>query len=313
MIPKKVIALSVLVGIASAVVVLALFSFMQKQKPTAEENKHYSEQISERYRIYSLPLPEKMDFAGENVPLNQWDVREKLDRELLVNTYWHSNTLLCVKRATRWFPVIEPILKANGIPDDFKYLALIESGLTNVVSPAGASGYWQFMEETAKSYGLEANDQIDERYHVEKSTQAACHYLKDAYDQYGSWAMAAASYNMGIGGPIRQMEKQKENTYWDLLLNEETGRYVYRILAMKEICNNADKYGFVIRPADLYEPLDVRTITVDSSITDLAVFAKSFNITYKELKLLNPWLRQNSLKNKEKKSYDLKLPAPASP
>jgi hypothetical protein len=258
-----------------------------------------------------LPLPEKLDFAGEEVPMNQWDVRERLDRELLVNTYWHSNTLLCIKRARRWFPIIEPILKANGVPDDFKYLALIESGLTNVISPAGATGYWQFMDETGKGYGLEINDQIDERYHVEKSTQAACHYLIDAYDKYGSWAMAAASYNMGIGGPIRQMERQNETTYWELLLNEETGRYVYRILAMKEILNNADKYGFVIRPSDLYEPLEAKSITIDSSITDLAAFANSFNISYKELKLYNPWLRQNYLKNKEKKSYEIKLPATA--
>ncbi len=306
--PTKIVILSAVVGFASAALALILFSFMQKQKPTAEENKHYSEQITEKYRIYSLPLPEKIDFAGEEVPMDQWDVREKLDRELLVNTYWHSNTLLCIKRATRWFPVIEPILKANGIPDDFKYLALIESGLTNVVSPAGASGYWQFMDETGRGYELEITDQVDERYHIEKSTQAACHYLKDAYDQYGSWAMAAASYNMGIGGPIRQMKRQNETTYWELLLNEETGRYVYRILAMKEIVNNADKYGFVIRPSDLYEPLPSRTITIDSSVSDLAVFANSLNISYKELKLFNPWLRQNYLKNKERKSYEIKLP-----
>ncbi len=308
---KKLYAFSALIGLGSAALAVLLFSFMQKGKPTAEENKHYSEQISSNYRIYSLPLPEKLDFAGEEVPMDQWDVRERLDRELLVNTYWHSNTLLCIKRARRWFPIIEPILKANGVPDDFKYLALIESGLTNVISPAGATGYWQFIDETGKGYGLEINDQIDERYHVEKSTQAACHYLIDAYDKYGSWAMAAASYNMGIGGPIRQMERQNETTYWELLLNEETGRYVYRILAMKEILNNADKYGFVIRPSDLYEPLEAKSITIDSSITDLATFANSFNISYKELKLYNPWLRQNYLKNKEKKSYEIKLPAKA--
>jgi hypothetical protein len=308
---KKLYAFSALIGLGSATLAVMLFSFMQKGKPTEEENKHYSEQISSNYRIYSLPLPEKLDFAGEEVPMDQWDVRERLDRELLVNTYWHSNTLLCLKRARRWFPIIEPILKANGVPDDFKYLALIESGLTNVISPAGATGYWQFMDETGKSYGLEINDQIDERYHVEKSTQAACHYLIDAYDKYGSWAMAAASYNMGIGGPIRQMTRQNETTYWELLLNEETARYVYRILAMKEILNNADKYGFVIRPSDLYEPLESKTITLDSSITDLAAFANSFNISYKELKLYNPWLRQNYLKNKDKKSYEIKLPSAA--
>lgn len=305
---KKIVLLSSAVGIGSAVLVLLLYSFIEKQKPTREDNEHYAKQITEKYRIYSLPLPEKMDFAGENVPLEQWDVREKLDRELLVNTYWHSNTLLCIKRAHRWFPVIEPILRANGIPDDFKYLAMIESGFTNVISPAGATGYWQFMEVTAKDYGLEISEQVDERYHVEKSTQAACAYLKDAYTKYGSWALAAASYNMGIGGPVRQLERQQQSSYWDLLLNDETSRYVYRILAMKEIVNNADRYGFVIRPSDLYEPLLTRTVTVDTTIADLAEFAKGYNISYKQLKLYNPWLRQNYLKNKEKKSYEITVP-----
>jgi hypothetical protein len=307
--PKKVYWLSAGIGVGSAVIALLLFSFVFRGKPGKEENDAYREVINEKYRIYSLPLPEKAEFAGEAVPMDQSDVREKFDRELLVNTYWHSNTLLCIKRAHRWFPVIEPILAANGIPDDFKYLALIESGFVNVVSPAGATGFWQFLAETGKSYGLEINDQVDERYHVEKSTQAACHYLKDAYDQYGSWSLAAASYNMGIAGPRRQIDRQKESTYWDLMLNDETSRYVFRILAMKEICNNADKYGFVIRPADLYEPLRYTTVTVDSSVTDFAAFAKSFGATYKELKIFNPWLRENFLRNKDRKPYEIKIPA----
>jgi membrane-bound lytic murein transglycosylase D len=306
---KKVYWLSAGIGVGSALIALLLFSFVFRGKPGKEENDAYREVINEKYRIYSLPLPEKADFAGEVVPMDQSDVREKFDRELLVNTYWHSNTLLCIKRAHRWFPVIEPILAANGIPDDFKYLALIESGFVNVVSPAGATGFWQFLAETGKSYGLEINEQVDERYHVEKSTQAACHYLKDAYDQYGSWSLAAASYNMGIAGPRRQIDRQKESTYWDLMLNDETSRYVFRILAMKEICNNADKYGFVIRPSDLYEPLRYTTVTVDSSVTDFAVFAKNFGSTYKELKIFNPWLRENYLRNKDKKAYEIKIPA----
>lgn len=305
--PKKVYFLSAAISVGSALIALVLFSFMHT-KPGKEENEQYREVISEKYRIYSLPLPEKMDFAGESVPLEHFDVREKLDRELLVNTYWHSNTLLCIKRAQRWFPVIEPILAANGIPDDFKYLALIESGFVNVVSPAGAAGFWQFLSETGKSYGLEITDQVDERYHVEKSTQAACHYLKDAYDQYGSWSLAAAAYNMGIAGPRRQIERQGENNYWNLLLNDETSRYVFRILAMKEIVNNADKYGFVIRPADLYEPLRFLAVSVDTSITDFATFSKSFEVTYKDLKLFNPWLRESYLRNKDRKVYEIKIP-----
>ena len=305
---KRMYLISGILGLSAGALVVLLNSFINNGKPTKEENEHYQKQITEKYRIFSLPLPEKLEFAGEAVPMDQMDVRERLDRELLVNTYWHSNTLLCIKRAARWLPVVEPILQANGVPEDFKYLAVIESGFTNVVSPAGASGFWQFIEPTGKEFNLEINDQVDERYHVEKATQAACNYLKQAYAKYGSWAMAAASYNMGIGGPIRQMERQQQNAYWDLLLNDETGRYVYRILAMKYIMNNADQYGFVIRPSDLYEPFQYTTVTVDSSITDLATFAKQFNVSYKALKLLNPWLRQNYLKNKERKSYGIKIP-----
>jgi membrane-bound lytic murein transglycosylase D len=309
---KKIYLVSGIIGLAAGALVVLLNSFMHVGKPSKEENEAYQKQISEKYRIFSLPIPEQMDFANEAVPLHQGDVRERLDRELLVNTYWHSNTLLCIKRAARWFPVVEPILQANGIPEDFKYLAVIESGFTNVVSPAGASGFWQFMEATGKEYSLEISEQVDERYHVEKATQAACQYLKQAYAKYGSWAMAAASYNMGIGGPIRQMERQQQSTYWDLLLNDETGRYVYRILAMKYIMNNADQYGFVVRPSDLYAPYDCTSVTVDSTINDLAAFAKQFGVSYKDLKLVNPWLRQNYLKNKERRTYSIKIPNKAA-
>lgn len=306
---RKVYWIAAGIGLITSIIVVGLFSFVLKSRPSKEENQAYFDVINGRYRIYSLPLPEKMEFAGESVPMDALDSRERFDRELLVNVYWHSNTLLAIKRAYRWFPVIEPILKANEIPDDFKFLAVIESALTQTSSPAGARGFWQFMEDTGVSYGLEINDQVDERYHVEKSTYAACHFLKDAYDRYGSWSMAAASYNMGVGGLQRQVERQGQNNYWDLLLNEETGRYVYRILAMKEIFNHADKYGFVLRPADLYEPYRYRVISVDSTITDLAQFAKQQGTTYKHLKLLNPWLRENYLRNKERRVYEIKIPA----
>lgn len=305
---KRIYLFSGLIGLCAGALVVLFNSFTGLGKPTQEENEQYQKHIAEKYRIFSLPLPEKIDFAGEAVPMHQDDVRERLDRELLVNTYWHSNTLLCMKRAARWFPVVEPILQANGIPDDFKYLAVIESAFTNVVSPAGASGFWQFIESTGKEFNLEINEQVDERYHVEKATQAACNYLKQAYSKYGSWAMAAASYNMGIGGPIRQMERQQQNAYWDLLLNDETGRYVYRILAMKYIMNNADRFGFVVRPSDLYAPYEFTSVNVDTTIQNLAQFAGQFGVSYKELKILNPWLRQSYLKNKERKSYSIKIP-----
>jgi membrane-bound lytic murein transglycosylase D len=305
----RIIVYSATAGAIAAGIVLALYSFMSLGNPGKEANDAYLQHISEKYRIYSLPMPDQLDFAGEKVPLDQWDVREKFDRELLVNTYWHSNTLLAIKRAQRWFPVIEPILKQNSIPDDFKYLALIESGLTQTVSPSGATGFWQFLDGTGKEYGLEVNDEVDERYHIEKSTQAACDYLNKAHQEFGSWSMAAASYNMGTGGLGKQTDRQRRSNYWDLLLNEETSRYVFRILAMKEIVNNADKYGFVIRPADLYEPLTFTTVSVDSTVNDFALFAEQLGISYKTLKLYNPWLRQNYLRNKEKKSYSIKLPA----
>jgi hypothetical protein len=260
-------------------------------------------------KVEAYALPNQIDFAGESTPLNLVDVRERLDREMLVNTNLHSTTTLILKRANRVFPVIEPILKKYGVPDDFKYLAVIESVLSNASSPAGAKGFWQFLEETGKGYGLQIDEQVDERYDVAKSTYAACHYLKDAYDIHGSWSMAAASYNMGMGGLQRRAGQQYQNSYWDLLLNEETGRYVYRILAMKEIFNHADQYGFVIRPAELYEPLNYTTVQVNSSISDLAVFAKEQGISYKILKWYNPWLRESYLKVPPGVTYEIKIPA----
>ena len=304
----RLLSIAAVAVISASIAVLALLAFANRLKPTKEENEAYKQLINGEYRIFAMPLPEKIDFAGETVPLDRADVRESLDRELLVNTYWHSNTLLAIKRSYRWFPVIEPILNANEIPDDFKYLAVIESALSNATSPSGAKGFWQFLEETGKDYGLEITDQVDERYDVEKSTEAACHYLKDAYDRYGSWAMAAASYNMGMGGIQKQLGRQNQSTYWDLLLNEETARYVYRILAMKEIFNHADQYGFVMRPAELYEPLSYAVYPIDTSIVNLASFAGEQGISYKLLKWYNPWLRENYLKVASGKSYQIKIP-----
>lgn len=268
----------------------------------------YGEHVKDNYKVYSLPTPVNVSFAGKEVPLDRFGVREKLDRELLVNTYWHSNTLLLFKRCNRWFPVIEPILARNGVPDDFKYLAVIESGLTNSVSSAGATGFWQFLKATGESYGLEVNDEVDERYHVERSTEAACRYLNEAYRKFGDWALVAASYNMGMGGVNKQLERQKVQEYWDLLLNEETSRYVYRILAVKEILNNGTAYGFVVRKSDLYDPYEVRTVAIDSSVTDLADFALAQGANYNVLKSLNPWLRQSYLENPSKKSYTILFP-----
>lgn len=280
-------------------------------KPDAE-SIHAETDVVSPYKVVSIPTPTELTFAGESVPLKIMDVKEKLDRELHVNSYWHSNTFLNLKRASRWFPVIEPILKENGIPDDFKYLAVIESGLTNAVSPAGATGYWQFMKETGKSYGLEINSEIDERYHIEKATKAACDYLSDAYMLYGSWSLVAASYNMGMGGVNKQLERQKVDSYWDLLLNQETGRYVYRIMAVKEVLNNPDTYGFVIDESDLYQPYETHDLELSKGQADLAQFAIDQGINYKILKTLNPWLRKRALTNSSGKTYVLKMPDDSS-
>ena len=265
--------------------------------------------FNDGYKVFSLTLPNELTFCGEEVPLERLDVRERLDRELLVNTYWQSNTLLAHKRAARWFPMIEEILKREGVPEDMKYIAVIESGLTNVVSPAGATGYWQFMKETAGRHGLEVNGEVDERYHVEKSTVAACQYLKNGYSKYGNWALAAASYNLGQGGVDKQLGRQKRDNYFDLLLNEETARYVYRIMAMKEIMRDPERYGFHLRKKDLYAPYHTRTIEISGPVASLTDYAIAQGTDYKTLKLLNPWLRDNHLTNREGKTYTVLLPA----
>lgn len=259
-------------------------------------------------KFSSVALPEELKFAGEKVPLENFDVREALDKELLVNTYWHSQTFLLIKRANRYFPVIEPILKENGVPDDFKFLALAESGLTNVVSPAGAAGIWQFVKPTALEYGLEVNDEVDERYSIEKSTEAACRFLKDSYNIYKSWTLAAASYNMGRTGLNKQISRQYSNNYYDILLNEETSRYVFRIAALKSIINNPEAYGFTIAKEDLYQPFQSEDVIISTPIADIAKFAFKHGTNYKMIKILNPWLRDNVLTNKYRKAYTIKIP-----
>lgn len=253
-------------------------------------------------------FPAEIDFAGEKAPLHVADVRERFDRELLVNANLHATTQLIIKRANRAFPVIEPILRKYGVPDDFKYLAVIESGLVNVVSPAGARGVWQFMPETGKQFGLEINDLVDERYHLEKSTEAACKYLVNARQKFGSWTLAAASYNGGIAGVDRQITFQGVTNYYDLLLTEETARYVFRILALKEIMQKPEKYNFLLQPADLYPVIPARQVQVNASIADLAVFAKEQGINYKILKIHNPWLRDRKLDVAQGKTYTLEIP-----
>jgi len=247
-------------------------------------------------------------FANEVVPLHLADVRERLDREMVINKNLHSTTTLVIKRANRVFPIMEPILKKHGVPDDFKYLAVIESGLVNVVSPAGARGVWQFMPKTAEEAGLELNDFVDERYHLQKSTIAACQYLLKSKEKFGNWTLAAAAYNAGMAGIQKQMIAQSEGNYYDLLLNEETSRYVFRILALKEIMKNPEKYGYHFNNDELYQTIETKKIEIDSTINDLASFAKTQGINYKILKIHNPWMRDKKLENKLRKKYEIEIP-----
>ena len=252
-------------------------------------------------------VPSEIKFCGEKIPLDSKDIKERLDKEIIKNTYWHSSILLFYKRTGKYFPIIEAILKKNNIPEDFKYLAIAESGLENVVSPAGARGFWQFMKETGKEYNLEINNEIDERYHLEKSTQAACDYLKDAYKKFGSWTLVAASYNMGMYGLEKSLKRQNVKSYYDLLLNSETARYVFRIVAIKMILENPSFYGYDLSNEDKYSPLKFSLIPIDSSISNFSMFSIEQNINYKILKIGNPWLRQKYLKNKNRKTYTLKI------
>lgn len=275
--------------------------------PPEDYSESFKESFRNEYNIFALPIADELHFAAEAVPLHQPEVRERYDRELLVNTYWQSSTLLLLKRANRWFPVIEPILAAHGVPDDFKYLALIESNLMNVVSPAGATGFWQILQGTGRDLGLEINSHIDERYHVEKATAAACKYLLDAKERYGSWTMAAAAYNIGNSRLRRIVENQRVDNYYDLHLNEETARYVFRILAVKTIFEDPAASGFHFREEDLYPPLSYQVVSVDTTITDLVDFAFQHNMTYKDLRWLNPWLRGYELPNRSGKLYEIKV------
>ena len=305
---KTPIILSLLLLILS----LFVFSSFSSQTEGDEEVIKQLDNFPQGYKIVTPNIPSELDFCGEPVPIQNFEVYERLEREFIVNTYWHSLTILTIQRANRWFPVIEQILKKNNIPEDFKYLCVTESTLLNVTSPANAVGYWQFLKSSATEYGLEVTSQVDERYHVEKSTEAACKYLQKAYDIYGNWTMAAASYNMGMSGINEQLRRQKTNNYYNLVLGEETSRYVPRILATKIMMQNPKEYGFDIMQDKLYHTLETYSVNVDSSVNSWADFAKSHGLNYKILKLYNPWLRENYLNNKSGKNYQIKLPVEGS-
>lgn len=275
--------------------------------------KEHGEEIHTRairagYHVYAPPLPDTLTFAGQRVPMNLYYVREGLDRELVSNMYFQSNTLFCIKRAARVFPTIERILREEGVPQDLKYLCVIESSLQNATSPAGAQGYWQFMKSTGQRYGLEINDEVDMRNDLEASTRAACSYLKELRRRLGGWAEAAAAYNCGENGLAKRLEKQGQKSYYELYLNRETQRYVYRILAMKLIMQHPQDYGYHVRRCDLYPELPCKTVTLGGQNVDLYQFAASHGTTYKLLRTMNPWLTTDTLKNKANKNYTVRIP-----
>lgn len=260
------------------------------------------------YKIKSLKLPSDLNLAGERVPIEKQDIQERMERELLVNTYWQSNGLLLLKRANKYFPILEPLLKEYGLPDDFKFLALAESAFIDETSSAGAAGMWHFMKATGQEYGLEINDNVDERYDIKKSTKVAAEYLINSKERFGSWTLAAAAYNAGNYGVSRRLETQEVTNYYDAKLPNETERYVFRILALKEVMTNPKKYGFIFEKEDLYTLPKTTTIKVDTVITNITSFAKGYGLTYKEFKIHNPWLRENKLNNRSRKEYEIKIP-----
>jgi hypothetical protein len=292
--------LPIIIAIKVVVVVMAFSALKSaEQTETSEKETKFS----------TVKIPDNVSFAGEKMPLEQFDVKEALDRELLSNTYFHSQTIRYIKLAPRYFPVIEPILKEMGIPDDFKYLAVAESGFNpRAASPAGAVGFWQFLDVTAKEYGLEVNKEIDERYHVEKSTYAFCSYLRSSYNKFGSWTLAAASYNGGMARVESQKSRQKMSEYYDLLFVEETQRYVFRIAALKLIMENPEQYNFVVKENEKYPFIKTREVEINGPVKNFADFAIEHGINYKLLKDFNPWLRDDKLTNAAGKKYTVKIP-----
>lgn len=261
---------------------------------------------SNNNRISGYPVPAQMDFAGEEVPLNRPDIYERMDRELLVNSFWHSNSILLIKRSGKWLPTIDSILRANDIPSDFKYLAVAESGLQNVVSPAKAVGYWQLLKGTARDMGLIVNKEVDQRYDPILSTIAAIKYLKQAYGKYQNWTLVAASYNLGMHATSKILANQKAKTYYEIMVSEEPARYVFRILAIKYMLENPSVFGFEV---DQYYELEAtNTIVVNKSIDNWVDFAIANGTDYYHLKRLNPWIRRYTLQNGSGTRYNVKIP-----
>ena len=300
-----------IIGFFSGIVILALMASLNADtlKSNNSNVTALRDSTNQYFQVVKNPhIPNQIFFAGEEVPISEEDSRERFEIELIRNCYYHSSSLMHLKRAGRYFPIIEPILKAHNVPDDFKYLAVAESDLTNAVSPAGAKGLWQFLELAGKEYGLTITATVDERFNVEASTVAACKYLLYLHRRFGSWSLAAAAYNAGPTKLAAELKSQGESTYYALNLNQETSKYVFRIAAIKQIMENAELYGFFIKPQDIYVPFGAKkSITVTSSITNLGNWSREHGMTYRELKYYNPWLRSDKLEVEPNQSFVLKV------
>jgi hypothetical protein len=304
--PRIKLLFTALAGMITGAAILATFAF-DAPNP-GDETISIKPDGRLQYKWYAPELPKAITFAGEPVPLDRWEVRERLDRDVLINYYSHGSLLYILKLSSRYFPMIEEHLKANGIPDDFKYLCVAESSLQHLTSSAGAQSFWQFLGATATQYGLQVDGEVDERYDVAKATDAACKYFRAAYEKFGSWTAAAASYNCGMGGYNSQVTFQGSANYYDLLLPEETNRYIFRIIALKYLISGASKLGYIIQPQDAYKPYRTRSITVTESIPNLSEWAQAQGSSYKMVKTMNPWLRMRSLTVKGGKSYEVAIP-----
>ena len=306
---KSTIIGSVLAGITIGATLMTFLSFKSADVAAPNPTDEYGDSRGGVYKYYPPELPRTLDFAGERMPLDRWDVRERLEREMMVNTYMHGSTLYILKLSTRYFPLIEERLRANGVPDDFKYLCIAESSLQqSSLSPVGAASFWQFMKETATRYGLEVNNEVDERFNIRKATDAACVYFKEAYGKFGTWTAAAASYNCGMTGYANQSDFQQATNFYDLAFTEETSRYIYRIAALKYIVSSAKSLGMIVPSSEAYRPIRTKSIMVDATVNNLSDFAITHGSNYKMLKLINPWLRAHSLPVKSGKSYTIELP-----
>jgi len=296
---------------AGFLVMMGVFLLSSAKETTSLEDRinNLEQRLYTLSQTNSVPIPDQVYFCGEKVDLSRLDLRERFDREINTFTYLHSTTMLYLKRANRYFPIIEPILKKNGIPDDFKYLCLIESNLDiRALSPANAAGLWQFLESTGKDYGLEISSEVDERYNIEKATDAACQYFKDAYAKYGSWVNVAVSYNSGMAKLSAAMNNQQVNSALDLLLVSESSRYLFRIAAIKRLFESPYLYGFVLKQEDFYPSVPIQRIAITETIDNLAVFSQQYGLNYMLLKEYNPWLRDNKLTVRQGKSYEIAIP-----